>query len=398
MKNVDVIIIGAGPAGATAARVCAEHGMRVALADKASFPRDKTCGGAISKRAAGLLPFPLDPPAARDVDRVRVSTDRGVVERAFREPFVAVTERRWLDLRLVEEAVKAGVDLHERAPLREVTRAAKVVRARVGNDLITGRILIGADGANGLTAALSGIPVRHRHGIAMEAAAPLPEHAFADRTIDLEIGAPPGGYGWLFPKPGRSSLGVGGSLNEAPRLRALLARAAARFGVDPRHVSGARAHRLPVRHRDSPLFDGNVLLAGDAAGLVNPLTGEGISAALASGRLAAEHAAACLLGRAPDLSSYSIAVEASLGRENESALALADLLHTFPGLAGVAIRRSSALWEIGERVLHGGVGLDDATRGLGLARCLMAILSTAGAARRWLRERLVERDATSARS
>jgi flavin-dependent dehydrogenase len=122
----------------------------------------------------------------------------------------------------------------------------------------------------------------------------------------IELGTVPGGYGWVFPKGDHANLGVGGALEEGPRLRDHLDRLARAHGVDPSALEDVRGHRIPMRRLGIPASRGRVLLVGDAAGLVDPLTGDGIYEAFVSGRLAAE----AILAGAHD--SYGMALSAAL--------------------------------------------------------------------------------------
>src|SRR5579872_4717814 len=119
----DVIIVGAGPAGSTTARECAERGLSVLLLDRAEFPRDKPCGGGVNVRTARLLPFDLSPVAERVIYGLRVSVHRSnSFEREAQEPLSYLTQRRRFDAFLAEKAVGAGAVLRERLGVRAVDR------------------------------------------------------------------------------------------------------------------------------------------------------------------------------------------------------------------------------------------------------------------------------------
>ena len=118
----------------------------------------------------------------------------------------------------------------------------------------------------------------------------------------------PGGYGWVFPKGDHANLGVGGWMSEGPRLRDHLDRLARVHAVDPELLTDVRGHRLPMRELGAPAARGRVLLVGDAAGLVDPLSGDGMYEAFVSARLASE---AIIAGR-PD--EYEAALSAAVDR------------------------------------------------------------------------------------
>ncbi len=329
----DVIVVGAGPAGSTTARECAARGLSTLLVDKAEFPRDKPCGGGVTIRAARQLPFDLAPVIERTIRGVRFSlrqsrpfTRRGEV------PLVYMTQRRHLDQYLLERAVAAGVTLRERAPVEAVAREGRRIAVRAGGESFEALALVAADGANGRTAALVGIPSPRWMGVALEANI-APSAGITARWEDvfaLDLGALPGGYGWVFPKGDHVNVGVGGWTHTGPLLRATLDRVTRHYGLDPRDYQNLRGHRLPMRRPGAPLADGNVVLVGDAAGLLDPFTYEGIYAAIWSGRTAAEHLHAYLGGTAVDLAGYERQVASELLPDLQIAGRIADLFELTP--------------------------------------------------------------------
>ena len=153
----DVIVVGAGPAGSTAAREAAARGLSVLLLDKAEFPRDKPCGG-VNVRTQRLLPFALGSVAERAIHGMRITLRQGRgFTRSYPEPVAHLTQRRRLDAFLVEEAVAAGSVLRERAALKAIERRGDGVLVWVEGAAFEGRALVGADGANGRTARLCGL-------------------------------------------------------------------------------------------------------------------------------------------------------------------------------------------------------------------------------------------------
>lgn len=352
----DVIVAGAGPAGSTAARECAARGLSVLLLDRAAFPRDKPCGGGVNVRAARLLPFSLDPVIERTASGVQFSLR---LARAFRRshpmPLTYMTQRSRLDTFLVERAIDAGAVLRERAPVQAVECHDGHVVVRAGADAFEGRTIVAADGANGPTARLAGIPLGRRMGIALEGNVTI-DGGPAERwrtMIGLDLGTTPGGYGWLFPRGDHVNLGVGGWLHAAPGLRARLDRVARFYGFDPSRMWNVRGHHLPVRRPGAPLVSGRVLLVGDAAGLLDPLTGEGIYAAIWSGQAAARHLGAFLAGTASDLKPYAREVESFLGPDLAVAAWLHRTVDRAPGAFTALVERVPSAWHLVCEILTG---------------------------------------------
>ena len=291
MERFDVLVVGAGPAGSSAAIHLARGGARVLLADRARFPRDKPCGGGLTGRAVRHLPCDVSPVVEHVVDRfvLRVGY-RGSFARSSEGPLILMTQRRRLDLHLAEQAAAAGADFRDGARVEGLALEGDRVTADVGGSRIRAAYLVGADGANGLVARAAGLGEGIVTGVALEANAawgavdPTPYAG----TAWVELGVVGGGYGWVFPKDDHANLGVGGWHDEGPRLRSHLARLARVHGVDPGRLRDVRGHRLPMRRLSARAARGRVLLVGDAAGLVDPLSGDGMYEAFVSARLAAE--------------------------------------------------------------------------------------------------------------
>ena len=262
------------------------RGREALLIDKASFPRDKPCGGGLTLRAVRQLPVDPTPVVEHEVDRMEFRLGRrGRFERKGRRgAFVLMTQRRRLDHYLAEQAAAAGADFRD--------------GVKVSLDEIDAEVIVGADGANGTTAKTLGLGGPIVHGVAFEGNAP-----YDDRYRGLaliELGTIPGGYGWIFPKGDHVNVGVGGWESEGPRLRDHLAALCARHAIDVDSLESVRGHRLPLRRAGFVPARGKALLVGDAAGLVDPLTGDGMYEAFVSARLAAEAALDVLAGRDGD--------------------------------------------------------------------------------------------------
>lgn len=354
--DYDVIVVGAGPAGSTTSRECATRGLSVLLLDKAEFPRDKPCGGAVNVRAANLLPFSLAPVTERTILRLRIGIRGGPsIERGAHGPFTHLTQRRHLDTFLAERAVAAGVTFRQRAAVRALEQSPRGAVVRAGSESFRARVVVAADGASGITARLAGIAQPHEHGVALEADVRGPRALFEARVsaLSLDLGTVPGGFGWVFPKGDHVNVGVGGWLHVAAMLRPRLTAFARANGLDPGAFGRVRGHRLPVRTARWPIVKGRVLLVGDAAGLVEPLTGEGIFGAIWSGRAAAAAIADHLSGECPGLEHYEESVNRFFLPETEIGVRLHDALHLWPGASRLALAHVDELWRFGFRWLRG---------------------------------------------
>jgi geranylgeranyl reductase family protein len=361
----DAVVVGAGPAGSTCAYRLASAGASVLLLEKARFPRDKPCGGGVTFRAVRELPVSIDPVVEDVVDRFLLRNAYGrAFERRSEEPLCLMTQRRRLDHFLAQRAAEAGAELREGVRAELVDGAVQVDGERVDADVV-----VGADGVNGVTARALGRD--HGVGVALEGNLPYAKcdrGAYAGKLV-LELGVVPGGYGWVFPKGDHVNFGVGGWESEGPRLRTHLERLCAAHGVAAGELTDVRGYRLPYRRAGSPLRRDNVLLVGDAAGLVDPLSGDGIYEACVSSRVAA----AAIVGG--DLDSYAPAVERELGPMHAASWTAKHALDRFPRLA-FAMARAPMTWPVVARIVRG--ELRDPAKAGGLGRLPLKALNRLG--------------------
>jgi geranylgeranyl reductase family protein len=373
MERFDAIVVGAGPAGSTAALRLSRAGARVLLLDRERFPRDKPCGGGLTERAVKQLPVAVDPVVEEVVDRFELGFRYGTrFERRGERPLVLMTQRRRLDAFLAEQAVGAG------AVFRDGVRATPVEAdgtVRFDGTAARADVVVGADGVNGLTARALGFGDR-RHGVALEGNVPYVharEGRWRGRAV-VELGTVPGGYAWVFPKGEHVNVGVGGWHTEGPRLREHLERACSGYGLPFDRLESVRGYRLPMRRVGEMPVRGRVLLVGDAAGLVDPLSGDGIYEALLSSRLAAE---AVLSG---DLESYGDRLARELDPMMSASWSAKIAFDRFPRLAFM-IARTPPAWRLAERLLRD--ELPDPRRAPGTMRApleaLRALAHAAGA-------------------
>ena len=387
--SYDVIVAGAGPAGSTAARLVAGRGASVLLLDKHRFPRDKPCGGGVTLRAASAQDIDLSPVIEQTIYGARFSLRLGEsFDRTFHEPLTYMTQRRRLDAHLAERAAEAGADFHDGEAVREIDAYGGRVRVATEHGAYVARLLIGADGANGVAARATGLRPRFEEAVALEGnvtfSAGIPED-WRER-VGLDMGGLAGGYGWVFPKAEHLNVGVGAWKYAGFTLRPKLAELCARYGFDVARLENVRGHHLPVRTSGSPIARGPVALAGDAAGLIDPLSGEGIHMAFASGRLAAEQAMRCLSGEAETMRGYQRAVDRQLQPELDVSRRLQELFHIAPPPYLALMRRSEKFWLLFCRLLRGELTYLDFMRIIGPLRIAVDLL--AGAAQR-RRERRV---------
>jgi geranylgeranyl reductase family protein len=366
VERFDAIVVGAGPAGSTAAYRLARAEARVLLLDKARFPRDKPCGGGLTLRAVRQLPEGLDiePVVEHVVDRMELRLRYGAsFARGGSRPLILMTQRRRLDHHLAEQAAAAGADFRDGVKVSEPEVGAGGVSALVNGRRVEADMLVGADGVNGITARTLELGAGTVHGVAFEGNVrygPVSEEYYKGLAA-IELGVVPGGYGWVFPKGDHVNVGVGGWESEGPRLREYLREYCRRLGIDEAEVESLRGHRLPLRGAGTPAARGRALLVGDAAGLVDPLSGDGMYEAFVSSRLAAEVGLDLLAGRCESLEAYSHALADALGRLHSASWGAKIALDRFPRLT-FALGRIPPAWGVVERLLCGDIGYPGAER------------------------------------
>jgi geranylgeranyl reductase family protein len=337
VERFDVLVVGGGPAGSATAYHCAGRGLTVLLVDKATFPRDKPCGGGLTTRAFVRCPVDPTPVVEELVDVVELRFRFGdAVERRARRPVIAMTQRRRLDAFLLGAARSAGVEVREGATA----------------DLTSADVVVGADGANGTTARALGLGNGIVHGVALEGNAPYgrAERDRYRRRAVIELADIPGGYGWAFPKASHVNVGVGSWQAEGPRLREHLRRTCEAHGLRVEDLENLRGHRLPLRRPGTRIASERALLVGDAAGLIDPVSGDGMYECFVSAELAAAAIADMLAGRTASLQSYETAVGDALGSLHRASWKLKRALDRWPR-ASWQLARTRLLWRTVERLL-----------------------------------------------
>ncbi|MGR6319681.1 geranylgeranyl reductase family protein [Micromonospora soli] len=288
----DLVVVGGGPAGLSAAHAAARAGVRTLVIERATHPRYKTCGGGLIGTSLAEIADRIEVPVDDRVDRITVTRDgRRAFTRRHSGPLLAMVRREKFDDRLRAAAVAAGAEVREGVPVRAVEQDPDEVRLRLADgDVVRARTVIGADGSSGVTARHVGVTFRQVDlGLEVELPVPPDEQERWRGRVLLDWGPVPGSYAWVFPKgDDRLTVGVISARGAGERTRAYLRDFVARLGLSgltPEHDSG---HLTRCRAEDAPLRRGRVLVAGDAAGLLEPWSREGISYALRSGRLAGE--------------------------------------------------------------------------------------------------------------
>jgi geranylgeranyl reductase family protein len=339
----DVAIIGSGPAGAVAALDLARQGIKVILVEKASLPRYKTCGGGIVHRAARLLPVDI----RTAVERECYSAQLNILDTDLhfsttrKQPIVSMSMRDKFDFLLVSAAAEAGAEIQTECELLDLVTQADGVRLVTKERSLKARFVIAADGAMSTVARKAGWP-ETRHLIpALEYEVRVDSDTLNRFGLmaRFDFGIVPYGYGWVFPKKEHLSIGVLSMRRHSINLGEIFQNYLKVIGIGKIESMERHGFIIPVRPRRGDMARGRILLTGDAAGLADPVTGEGITYAIQSGLLAARalidsNFDEALVGRAYHLQlGKKILPELRLGRM------LARLLYNHPRLRAWVFRR-----------------------------------------------------------
>jgi geranylgeranyl reductase family protein len=358
MEQYDVAVVGAGPAGSSAARAAADAGAKVVLLERAELPRYKTCGGGLIGPSTGTLP--PGPPVRMSVSRASF-TLRGDKhrERTTSSSFLAMTVRSELDAWLVERAVDAGAEV--RAPCRvgEVVDGPEHAVVQTDAGPIHAAYVVAADGTSSRIARDLGVRLA-RVDLGLELELETGERAAEwEGRVHLDWGPLPGSYAWVFPKGDTLTVGVIAERGRPEETKDYLRAFIRAQGLDRQRVLHDSGHLTRCRTADSPLGRGRVLLAGDAAGLLEPWTREGISFAVRSGSLAGAIAA-----RGTDnlQAAYAAAIGYQLAPEMEAGERCRVAFERRPAAFHALMSGTQVGWRAFERIASGDTTLERAMR------------------------------------
>ncbi|GAA2586446.1 geranylgeranyl reductase family protein [Streptomyces tubercidicus] len=378
----DVVVVGAGPAGASAAHAAACTGRRVLLLEKAELPRYKTCGGGIIGPSRDSLPPGFDLPLRDRVHAVTFSLNGRLARtRRSRNMLFGLINRPEFDAQLVESAKDAGATVRTGVAVSRVEQHGAEVPDRrtvavvLGNgEVVLARAVIGADGSAGRIGAHVGVKL-DQVDLGLEAEIPVPEPVAEDWAgrVLIDWGPMPGSYGWVFPKGDTLTVGVISARGEGAATKRYLEDFIGRLGLAGFEPSISSGHLTRCRADDSPLSRGRVLVCGDAAGLLEPWTREGISFALRSGRLAGEWAVR--IAEAHDAVdarrqalNYAFAIKAGLGVEMGVGRRLLGAFSRRPGMFHAAITGFRPAWNAFAKITRGTTTLGELVRTRPVAR------------------------------
>jgi geranylgeranyl reductase family protein len=313
----DVAVVGGGPAGLAAAHAAATAGARTIVLERSQHPRYKTCGGGLIGTSLAVATPRITVPG-RDAIHAVTFTDNGrraVTRRVRDRPLLTMVRREDFDLAWYDAAVAAGAKVRQHAQARAITQQdGSAVVTLADGTTVTAGVVVGADGSAGVASRSVGVTFEQQDlGLEVELAATEADRVAWRGRVLLDWGPIPGSYGWIFPKNDQLTVGVIMTKGRGTDTKRYLARFLARLGLADRPIRHDSGHLTRCRRADAPLRHGRVLVVGDAAGLLEPWTREGISYALRSGSWAGEAAASGDLDRYPRLVHEHLVPEMAAG-------------------------------------------------------------------------------------
>lgn len=354
--SYDVIVVGAGPGGSTAARHLARAGLGTLLIEKYKMPRYKPCGGGLTAKIRDVLDIDFSPTIE---DTIQYGSYSDGTSRRYTLNFGPTlgwcVMRTRFDQLLAEHAADAGADLREGCTVDRVELDEKQVAVHVGQETYRAQVIVGADGANGLVARTAGLQRHERVGVALEA-----ELQVSDQSLEIwrgtwhaDFGAAEGGYGWIFPKADHLSVGVATLI--FPERHQNLRRRLDRFIEQEPSLQGAktlllRGAKVPIGGVSPRVHRPRLVLVGDAAGVADPFTGEGIYQAIKSANLAAQEITAAFTRGDFSFENYTRKIQASFTKDYRDAWRVAQLVYRIPRFALKVFQRSTRLQAVMLRV------------------------------------------------
>jgi geranylgeranyl reductase family protein len=367
-QNYDVIVVGAGPAGATLAYELARRGVGVLLLEKVKLPRYKCCAGGLTSKTVKLLDFDISEVVEDVVHKVSFTFNLGSPYLGqHSQPLIYTVMRDAFDYFLVQKAQQLGAALMDGQKVTQIQGSADWVEIATVDNIFRSRLVVGADGAYSVVARELGMARDREYVAAIESETVVPEEELAKwkSRVQADLGCVPGGYAWVFPKRNHLSIGVGCLASKARQLSHHHQKFLNSLSIGNYTITKSSSHLIPTCTKGRLVWQDKALLLGDAAGFADPLTGEGIYNAILSAQLAAPVIENSLVHGKVKLEDYQEAVDERIVSELRTARVLSKFFVRFPHLAFEMLKRSDGAWKTGCGLMSGELQYTDIKKGAG---------------------------------
>ncbi|MFW9875332.1 MAG: geranylgeranyl reductase family protein, partial [Candidatus Thorarchaeota archaeon] len=330
----DLIIVGGGPAGASAGRAAGIAGLKTLLIEKEEFPRYKPCGGGLSEHARSFLDFSIPKSIQeREISGIRIFYKGKVVENEKKNKFSTLVTRSMFDEYLLKKAKETGIEIKMGEKVIDFKEHNQFVSIQSNKSEYKSKYLIMAEGAQGiLKYNIRKRDKKHEYGVCMVTEIPFNNESnqITENKIDIYLDITKMGYGWIFPHDKYSSVGIGGVLQyfSHPKKKMLKFLDLHNFKTNYK----LKGHQIPGGGIKRTVTSSRTILTGDAAGFVDTFAGEGLAYAIRSGQLAVKTIHKCIKNNdnKNGLKMYDRLCDIEFGNDLNCSLFFTRILHSFP--------------------------------------------------------------------
>ncbi|MBI4709216.1 MAG: geranylgeranyl reductase family protein [Candidatus Portnoybacteria bacterium] len=356
-KNYDIVIVGAGPAGSSLAFYLAQSKLKVALIDEEKFPRKKVCAGGLSNRVFSVLPFDISSIIECEISKITLAHGlKKEFTRSYDKRLVAMIKREKFDDFLVQKAKEAGAEFFDGQRIENIFFEKDNWQINTSTNFFQGKILVGADGADSFVAKNIGLNPIDFMGVAIQVEIPASlaknYSALNAQTIFLDLGTIKHCYGWVFPKSDLFSIGVGGPITSGQQLKLYLFELLKYLGVKTDNLN-LTGHLFNHRTSGKPITAKQALLVGEAAGLVDYWTGEGIFYAIKSAKIAAKQIKRFFEGHKKAIGDYETDINQQIMPELKASKKLSGILMPISSFVFNVLKNNDRSWNTFCRVIRG---------------------------------------------
>ena len=359
MKHFDVAIIGSGPSGASTAFYLGKKGISTVIIEKETLPRYKTCGGGFVNRGRKNMPFDISTVIEREFFTVDSYFNNGKVhyQSSKETPIITMIMRDAFDNLIVEKATEFGVTLLQNHTLKSIDFTDEISILKTSQEDISAKFIIAADGVLSPTAKMAGWKKETRKlipALEYEVEVPLEDFERLSKEVRFDIDAVPYGYAWSFPKKNHLSLGVLTTKKSRINLKEYYKKYLKTLGINEVINEEAHGFQIPTAPRTDGFVKNNVFLIGDAAGFAEPITAEGISNAILSGKYVAEALIESNLDRTLAEKNYLEKLDIKLLPELKSAVSLSKFFYNNNSVRNFLLKKyGQVISDLMVAILHG---------------------------------------------